>query len=208
MLKYLCRRHSLVMQNIPNNQIKGFTLIELLVVTSIISLLSSIVLSTVSGARVKAQNTQAILAVNEIQKAFNLSAADGGLTLPYTGVVTLAIQPYFCVGRSSCRFFSGMVTNHSNIDSALSPYLSPAYLSNLPSVVIAGVAYDGIVYRCEAAAASICTQAALYWVEAGKSSCTTGKTVNVLSGGVICGQNVGSGETSWARTWVSGCQAC
>ena len=51
---------------------KGFTLIELLVVISIISLLSSIVLASVNGARMSARDARRALDMDEIYKAVNL----------------------------------------------------------------------------------------------------------------------------------------
>lgn len=55
---------------------KGFTLIELLVVISIVSLLSSVVMSSLNGARIKARDAQRIMALKEIEHAILLYAAD------------------------------------------------------------------------------------------------------------------------------------
>jgi prepilin-type N-terminal cleavage/methylation domain-containing protein len=67
---------------------QGFTLIELLVVTSIISLLSSVVLYSVSDARVKAQDTQKIQGVNQVALAMEIhrekiGSAPKGSTVSY-----------------------------------------------------------------------------------------------------------------------------
>jgi prepilin-type N-terminal cleavage/methylation domain-containing protein len=51
------------------NDKNGFTLIELLVVISIISLLSSVVLTSVNGARAKARDARRIADLKEMQKA-------------------------------------------------------------------------------------------------------------------------------------------
>jgi type II secretion system protein G len=57
---------------------KGFTLIELLVVISIIGLLSVIVISSLSSAKVKAQNTKFIADMNQLKMAFELYRNDKG----------------------------------------------------------------------------------------------------------------------------------
>ena len=56
----------------------GFTLIELLVVISIISLLSSIMVSSLNVARVKAHNAQRVGQFKELSKAFELYYLDHG----------------------------------------------------------------------------------------------------------------------------------
>lgn len=63
---------------------KGFTLVEMMVVISIISLLSSVVLSAVNGARKKADDTAQIQAVQEYHKAFALAYDKYG-GYPYAG---------------------------------------------------------------------------------------------------------------------------
>ncbi len=68
---------------------KGFTLIELLVVISIIALLSSIVFTTLSNARIKARDSVRGQNLEEIKKALALYFADHGQKYPQpeTGVV-------------------------------------------------------------------------------------------------------------------------
>jgi prepilin-type N-terminal cleavage/methylation domain-containing protein len=77
---------------------KGFTLIELLVVISIISLLSSIVLSTITTARVKARDAKRLGDLRQFQNAvqlcfekqgnYNLAASESPLTTPCTRELT------------------------------------------------------------------------------------------------------------------------
>jgi prepilin-type N-terminal cleavage/methylation domain-containing protein len=62
---------------------KGFTLIELLVVIAIIGLLSSVVMASLNGARLKARNTAALASANEMLKNVVLCDTSGGkLTTP------------------------------------------------------------------------------------------------------------------------------
>lgn len=60
----------------------AFTLVEILVVTSIISLLSSITITSVSAARIKAEDTNRIQSVREINTAINLYLTDKGYVPP------------------------------------------------------------------------------------------------------------------------------
>ncbi len=57
---------------------EGFTLIELLVVISIIGVLASVVLASVSQAKVRAQNTATLQQVRQIQLALELYYQDHG----------------------------------------------------------------------------------------------------------------------------------
>ena len=56
----------------------GFTLIELLVVISIIGVLSTIVLSSISGARTRAQDAKKITQIKQIQTALEIYNLNNG----------------------------------------------------------------------------------------------------------------------------------
>jgi len=61
---------------------KAFTLIELLVVISIISLLSSIVLASLSEARMKARDARRMSTLDQIQIALELYASENSGNYP------------------------------------------------------------------------------------------------------------------------------
>lgn len=63
----------------------GFTLIELLVVISIIGLLSSVVLSSLNSARIKARDVARMGALDQIQNALYLYALDNNGNFPIVG---------------------------------------------------------------------------------------------------------------------------
>jgi type II secretion system protein G len=56
----------------------GFTLIELLVVVAIIGILSSVVLASLNGARLKARTTRSIEDLNQLRTALELYYNDNG----------------------------------------------------------------------------------------------------------------------------------
>ena len=64
------------------NKKSAFTLIELLVVIAIIGLLSSIILSSLSSAREKSQDTHKISEAKEVEKAIELYRLDNNFSTP------------------------------------------------------------------------------------------------------------------------------
>ncbi len=59
---------------------RGFTLIELLVVIAIMSILSSIALASLQGARLSAQATQIVQSFQQVERAFHLLALEENRT--------------------------------------------------------------------------------------------------------------------------------
>ncbi len=88
---------------------RGFTLIELLVVISIISLLSSVVLSSLNTARVRARDAKRALSVRQLKTAIESYYS-------YTGA-------YPSVGSDNAGYAI----------SSLSAVLVPTYMPSIPS---------------------------------------------------------------------------
>jgi prepilin-type N-terminal cleavage/methylation domain-containing protein len=115
---------------------KGFTLVELLVVISIISLLSSIVLSSLSTARLKARNSVKVQTREEVKKALALFYADkgyypesaGALIPNYISAVNPDMVKYYglpknCSGES-CTDYHININLESQNSSASGDYIA------------------------------------------------------------------------------------
>lgn len=93
---------------------RGFTLIELLVAISIIGVLSSIIMTSLNGARIKARNTTRISEVIQLRTAFTL-ARNGGVypNVSYT---------YPCI-TASCYGVWSIYAADATTDAYLAPYI-------------------------------------------------------------------------------------
>lgn len=95
---------------------RGFTLIELLVVIAIMALLSSVILTTIATARVKARLTKRVSDLREVKVALDLFYDMNG-TYPSTGGTN----------RSECPSWGSYTANN------VIPGLAPTYISVVPS---------------------------------------------------------------------------
>ena len=93
---------------------QGFTLIELLVVISIISLLSSIVLSSLSNARMKARDIKRMSDLHQIQLALEMYRDDNGGKYPSINTTPNADS---C---PSCTYYNNWLI----LETKLNPYIS------------------------------------------------------------------------------------
>lgn len=142
----------------PTQKNKGFTLIELLVVISIIGLLSSVVLSSMTVAREKAQDSKAVQEVHSAQLAIQMFALNNG-KLP----VPEGRDPYYCLGGASdLCYFNGtevyppqggwFVFKEKNFSLVNKVYaylggtLPPLSLN--PTVIVNSSQYKGPIYYC------------------------------------------------------------
>lgn len=170
-------------------------MIELLVVISIVSLLSSVVLSAVNTARVRADDTQRNQIVEEYVKALTLVYDKAGGKYPDTGSTTL-----WCLGdypptgpgnygtSRACRFAYNApywrLHESTIVNSAVLSFL-PSLPTIKPVTYTSYLAYDGPFYRCRNIG---CSQAQILWyLKQYKQKCIKGaypSTVYAYSNGV------------------------
>lgn len=105
---------------------KGFTLIELLVVVSIVGLLSSVVLSSLRTARMKARDTKRIAQINSLNTALQLSYDDNN------GVYLECDAPSNTGGCDLLNFFGPGTMADSSLDGNFMTLLQPKYMSSSP----------------------------------------------------------------------------
>lgn len=89
----------------------GFTLVEMLVVISIVSTLSSVVLSAVNSARIKARNLQRLSNAEAIARGFQIATTATTNQFPSTDT------NWSCLGRNVC--YPGTYVNNPAVDNLL-----------------------------------------------------------------------------------------
>lgn len=94
----------------------GFTLIELLVVIAVIGILASVVMASLTSARVKSRNTRRSSDIVQLRNAFNLGLEGAG-SLPNNA------GAWSCVSMSCYQGWAGNPSN-ATVDAYLAPYLS------------------------------------------------------------------------------------
>jgi prepilin-type N-terminal cleavage/methylation domain-containing protein len=99
---------------------KGFTLIELLVVMSIIALLTSVILTSLSGVRSKARDTRRLGDVRQVATALELYRTTNGT------------YPIVTSWRGYCTGFNSSGTYTTSGATGYIPNLAPNYIPTLP----------------------------------------------------------------------------
>src|SRR3989344_2686479 len=194
----LRNKRVLVHLNFPKKMQGGFTLIELLVVISIVSLLSSVVLAALNGARTKADDTQRNQIVGEYVKALALAYdAAGTGSYPDTGNNTTmyCLWDYPTLGNytsGTCRYGLVGTTKNENATVLEGPTGITGvkqFLPSLPTLKIviesATRAYQGPFYQCTSATG--CSTAQIEWyLQQTNQKCIKGATYTPYSWGTKC----------------------
>jgi len=129
---------------------KGFTLIELLVVISIVSLLSSVILSSINEARIKARDARRVVDIQELRNALYLFYQEEGFFPQSCG------GEWSCLGHSDGRdngeCWRENYSGCSNVDNSIKTFLSeiPDDPLNKP-----GAAGDAYLYRTNYSSGSL-----------------------------------------------------
>lgn len=149
----------------------GFTLIELLVVISIIGLLSVIVLSSLTEARTRAQNTKLNQIAMQYVTAFNLMTNDGTISFPPTNEGVS-----ICLGYEDAETCAPFTNGSTIIKNKLINYY-PAMPKNEEYEVLGA---SGILYTNNSSGKKI------DWFLNGNVSCPRGATPTAQLGITIC----------------------
>lgn len=165
---------------IRQNYKTGFTLIELIVVVGIIALLSSIVMSSISDSRQKAENTGTISQVREYETAIGLYLLNHQNNYPNVGDTEM-----HCIGsgNTSCLWTGSEVETETSgplVD--LEDHIAGLPFVNSPTLNGVGT-YKGLLYQCND---SNCKTANFYWPELNTESCTKGSVHYTGTNGVLC----------------------
>lgn len=182
---------------------RAFTLLELMVVISIIGLLASVILASLSGARIKAENSRINQLVEQYETAFRWYETEHG-TIP----IITGTNDWVCVGtgypNAKCRYISGQpAVESSELTSDLLPYIKD---TNTPATTVLNfgsscsaedvqdwgcvennIPYVGISYVCSDHTNNVCTRGGLMWGLRGSDRCTVPNAITIrTSNDTVC----------------------
>ena len=112
---------------LKNSKSKGFTLIELLVVISIIALLSSVVLSSLNSARVRARDAKRLVDIKQLVTAISLYLNDNNGNFPSNAG---CLNGWCCLGHGDAGTCWTVGSGYHG-STALDTSLSPKYISKI-----------------------------------------------------------------------------
>lgn len=148
---------------------RGFTLIELLVVISIIGILSSVILASLSEARLKARNAKRLSDIKQYSLTVEM-ALDDNNEYPDPGTVS-----WYCLGDYSdnaCWLNGTGFSENVTLNNILLNYFP-----SLPTTEGEVGLWEGYVYRCMARTGGICNPISIRWFMEGTNQLCAGGTI-------------------------------
>ena len=146
---------------------RGLTLIELLIVISIIGVLSSVILASLTQARIKGRNTARNQINLEYVKATELFRSQYGV---YPNIGNIDSFDLKCIGTWASTCIGGFSPDNT-LNTALAEFIPGPPTNNQPSIPDDA---NGTAYGCSEVGAT-CTNYELWWfLEGDNRSCGQG----------------------------------
>ena len=171
-----------------NKNKTGFTLIELLVVIAIIGLLSSVVLASLNGARVKARDVNRAAEIKQLATVIQFYVNDNNGIFPSNAG---CLNGWCCLGHGNAGTCWTTASGYHG-STALDNSLSPKYISKIPDDPLNNTSRYGDAYMYRIDNDVNGTYATLHWgVENSSPSSQTcaGGTVGYWGAGAGIGGN-------------------
>lgn len=178
------------------NKNNGFTLIELLVVISIIGLLSSVVLASLNGARIKARDVKRAAEIKQLTTVIQFYVDDNNGTFPSNA--GCFPHGWCCLGHGDAGTCWTPSSGYHG-STALDNSLSPKYISKIPDDPLNNTSRLGDAYMYRADVDANGTYATLHWGVENSSP-----TSQTCAGGTVgyWGAGAGNGGDYYCRLIV------